>query len=839
MKNSLPALLCNSQVAVRRMVLYVTVLMLHVVNAHAQCVPVPNTISGIVFIDVDKDGAQSADEAGQSNVLATAYDADGNTVGSDVTDENGLYQIADLTEGDRYQIIFSHSTNLSSAFVGEDNKSAVQYHVSPVCEAGYALQASDDGCGKSPRIITSCFAQSSAANSDAIETLVSLDHNFTPSSYVDVYATQGETGAVWGLAWKHVSNQLFSAAFVKFNSSLKYGPYAILSTDISDPSSATTKQHTNVNELLGNKLSGLTVTDASDCSYGDQVGRVGLGNMIISSDESRLYVSVLDNNTVVSLSSTDPTAATTVEYAVPAPRGLATDREWKIFALSQKDGLLYVGGTITAAGTKKASDSGMVVWSLDPKTGEFEEIFSSSFVKGYWQDDVPEAYIHGQWLTDIEFADEKYMMLGLTDRLGHRYCKPSSGHRLDQQFPDLLGVWYDEDSETWTLESNGSINGATGTGVGNGQGSTSDGALIGAVQLYNGSTAQFGKATGFGDIVSVCDPGSIQIGNYVWFDENKNGVQDAGESGLAAVPLELYNSDCQLIGSTVTDAAGNYSFHNGNVAEGVYPDATYYVKVNEDTHNTTTGLYTIAGQEYSICTAAAGDNSELDCDITSGSACSGGAYIEVNTSVTNHSFDIGFTAPGSFDLALTKTIVGDKFIKKDELITFNITVHNQGGRTVSEVDVVDYITDGYVFDESQNLNWELEDGQLFTTFGNPLLPGMTVSRLLRLGAVADVAVDHQNYAEISSAYDLEGLPVNDVDSKADNIADNDAGGEAGSSTDDFLLGDGQDDEDDHDPAQPGIFDLAVRVMLADDKPHTLILIIPYKEMVMLTKMITM
>ena len=874
MKNSLPALLCNSQVAVRRMVLYVTVLMLHVVNAHAQCVPVPNTISGIVFIDVDKDGAQSADEAGQSNVLATAYDADGNTVGSDVTDENGLYQIADLTEGDRYQIIFSHSTNLSSAFVGEDNKSAVQYHVSPVCEAGYALQASDDGCGKSPRIITSCFAQSSAANSDAIETLVSLDHNFTPSSYVDVYATQGETGAVWGLAWKHVSNQLFSAAFVKFNSSLKYGPYAILSTDISDPSSATTKQHTNVNELLGNKLSGLTVTDASDCSYGDQVGRVGLGNMIISSDESRLYVSVLDNNTVVSLSSTDPTAATTVEYAVPAPRGLATDREWKIFALSQKDGLLYVGGTITAAGTKKASDSGMVVWSLDPKTGEFEEIFSSSFVKGYWQDDVPEAYIHGQWLTDIEFADEKYMMLGLTDRLGHRYCKPSSGHRLDQQFPDLLGVWYDENSETWTLESNGSINGATGTGVGNGQGpdggeffgmefwptdseyhnetalgsimaipslgqvvaavydplsdsysaglhrySTSDGALIGAVQLYNGSTAQFGKATGFGDIVSVCDPGSIQIGNYVWFDENKNGVQDAGESGLAAVPLELYNSDCQLIGSTVTDAAGNYSFHNGNVAEGVYPDATYYVKVNEDTHNTTTGLYTIAGQEYSICTAAAGDNSELDCDITSGSACSGGAYIEVNTSVTNHSFDIGFTAPGSFDLALTKTIVGDKFIKKDELITFNITVHNQGGRTVSEVDVVDYITDGYVFDESQNLNWELEDGQLFTTFGNPLLPGMTVSRLLRLGAVADVAVDHQNYAEISSAYDLEGLPVNDVDSKADNIADNDAGGEAGSSTDDFLLGDGQDDEDDHDPAQPGIFDLAVRVMLADDKPY--------------------
>jgi len=874
MKNSLPAQSCNSLVAIRQLALYLLVFVFHVGNVSAQCVPIPNTISGIAFVDTDKDGAQSADEVGQSNVLATAYDQDGLVAGSAVTDQNGYFQIDQLTEGQRYQILFSHSTALSAGFVGDDNKSAVQYHVSPACDAGFALQSDDAGCGKTPRIITSCFAQSTAPNADRIETIVALDHDFDPSSYVDVYATQGETGAVWGLSWKHATQELFSAAFVKFNSNLKYGPYAILKTDISDPAAATTEQFADINALLGNSLTGLSVTDPTDCAYGNQVGRVGLGNMVISPDESRLFVSVLDNNTVVSLSASNPSASTTTSYAVPAPQGLAANKEWKIFALAQKDGLIYVGGTITASGSKKAADSGMVVWTLDPSTGTFEQIFASDHVKGYWQDAVPEAYIHGQWLTDIEFADENYMMLGLTDRLGHRYCKPSSGHRLDQQFPDLLGAWYDEVSGSWQLESNGSINGLSGSGVGNGEGPdggeffgmefwpadseyhnetalgsimaipslgqvvaavydplndsysaglhryrTSDGALLGAVQLYNGSAVQFGKATGFGDIVSVCDPGSIQIGNFVWFDENKNGVQDAAETGIGGVQLELYNSTCELIGSTTTDADGHYSFHGGNVAQGVYPNATYYVKVNQEAYNATSGLYEFGNAEYSVCTASAGDNAELDCDMKVGSACVGGSYIEVLTAETNHSFDIGFSAPGEYDLALTKSIVGDGYIKKGELITFNITVTNQGGRTVSEVDVVDYLTDGYEFDKNDNLNWDLRDGILETTLSNPLLPGQTVSRLLRLRAKAAVAANHLNYAEIAEAYGLDGLAVKDADSTPNRIKSDDAGGVANSDTDNYIDGDGTTDEDDHDPAMPKLFDLAVRVMLDTDRPY--------------------
>ncbi|MFM1767855.1 MAG: hypothetical protein RJA22_384 [Verrucomicrobiota bacterium] len=50
------------------------------------------------------------------------------------------------------------------------------------------------------------------------------------------------------------------------------------------------------------------------------------------------------------------------------------------------------------------------------------------------------------------------------------------------------------------------------------------------------------------------------IGDFVWNDVNKNGVQDAGEPGLSNVVVELRNCSGQLIASTLTDTAGGYLF---------------------------------------------------------------------------------------------------------------------------------------------------------------------------------------------------------------------------------------------------------------------------------------
>jgi hypothetical protein len=61
-------------------------------------------------------------------------------------------------------------------------------------------------------------------------------------------------------------------------------------------------------------------------------------------------------------------------------------------------------------------------------------------------------------------------------------------------------------------------------------------------------------------------PGSL--GDLVWFDEDQDGVQDAGEAGVAGVVVRLYDAAGNLVAETVTDANGNYLFQN--LVAGVY-----------------------------------------------------------------------------------------------------------------------------------------------------------------------------------------------------------------------------------------------------------------------------
>ena len=48
------------------------------------------------------------------------------------------------------------------------------------------------------------------------------------------------------------------------------------------------------------------------------------------------------------------------------------------------------------------------------------------------------------------------------------------------------------------------------------------------------------------------------IGDYVWHDQNGNGIPDAGEQPLSGVTVELYNTSDVLISSTTTLADGSY-----------------------------------------------------------------------------------------------------------------------------------------------------------------------------------------------------------------------------------------------------------------------------------------
>lgn len=55
-------------------------------------------------------------------------------------------------------------------------------------------------------------------------------------------------------------------------------------------------------------------------------------------------------------------------------------------------------------------------------------------------------------------------------------------------------------------------------------------------------------------------PTPINIGNFVWRDTDSDGIQDAGETGVGAALVQLWNATkTQLIASTYTNASGNYT----------------------------------------------------------------------------------------------------------------------------------------------------------------------------------------------------------------------------------------------------------------------------------------
>jgi hypothetical protein len=73
-------------------------------------------------------------------------------------------------------------------------------------------------------------------------------------------------------------------------------------------------------------------------------------------------------------------------------------------------------------------------------------------------------------------------------------------------------------------------------------------------------------------------PGSI--GDFVWYDLNRDGLQDVGEPGVPGVIVTLYNAANQVAGSAVTDGNGAYLISNVPPGTGYYvvfsnkPDAT-------------------------------------------------------------------------------------------------------------------------------------------------------------------------------------------------------------------------------------------------------------------------
>ncbi|MCL5429141.1 MAG: DUF3048 C-terminal domain-containing protein [Chloroflexi bacterium] len=71
-------------------------------------------------------------------------------------------------------------------------------------------------------------------------------------------------------------------------------------------------------------------------------------------------------------------------------------------------------------------------------------------------------------------------------------------------------------------------------------------------------------------IGAVLLAGCVGAGNFVWLDENGNGVQDGAEPGIEGVSVTLFKADGTVLGSTTTDASGSYQIVQQGIASGSF-----------------------------------------------------------------------------------------------------------------------------------------------------------------------------------------------------------------------------------------------------------------------------
>ncbi len=115
------------------------------------------------------------------------------------------------------------------------------------------------------------------------------------------------------------------------------------------------------------------------------------------------------------------------------------------------------------------------------------------------------------------------------------------------------------------------------------------------------------------------------IGELVWFDMDQDGIQDSDEPGIAGVSVSLYKSDGSLVGTRVTNSAGQYYFLGLAAGE-------YYLK------------FTSPDSSLIFTAQDSGSDDEFDSDVeVSGAAAGQTDTFVAAAGETQFSVDAGFT----------------------------------------------------------------------------------------------------------------------------------------------------------------------------------------------------
>ena len=419
----------------------------------ARAVFAQTIITGRAWNDANLNGQIDEGEVGIGGIRVELEDEAGQTLET-VTAEDGSWSLG-LVGGQQVRVIYDTSQkpdliNLSPSQAGWQTVNLVELESLPKSiDAGY--YDAPAFCAANPALASSRYIAGDALATDGLE-------GYQPGDYAAIlsfpYDAEGReagvgyqepnsvvqianTGAVWGLAWDHGNQHLYSSAFVKRHAGL--GPAGIGGIYVSDFAfGASTKPYIDLTEAgveLGDPGERLLPNDPStpsvDGTVFSQIGKIGLGGLDISPDGKTLYAMNLGGRELVTID----TESVAVKDQHPIPDLECTNGETRPFAVkAADDGAIYVGAVCSAeleGGT--AADLSAHILEFDGKA--FSSIISfplDSFQRGLLNGGLAS----GQWnpwtdewiendgyavpiLSDIEIDDDGSFIVALMDRTGH------------------------------------------------------------------------------------------------------------------------------------------------------------------------------------------------------------------------------------------------------------------------------------------------------------------------------------------------------------------------------------------------------------------------------------
>ena len=311
----------------------------------------------------------------------------------------------------------------------------------------------------------------------------------------------------------------------------------------------------------------------------------------------------------------------------------------------------------------------------------------------------------------------------------------------------------------------------------------------------------------------------------------------AGSYNLNDLPS--FDDDIDILSASYTSDAGP----SNPVLATMVPAAGWELAVDQAIPAFSTDIYTLTvNVDYDFFDGIAADGDDMYTACGEGGGTPGGpgeglyneALLDTNDDGTPDLTDDECQDLESVDVALMKIVNTPGPYSYGDVINFDITVFNQGTVTLTDIEVTDYPSCGYSYVGGSTTTWLPNGANYETTVEGPLAPGesMTISINYEvIPCTSDSENAYLNVAEVSYMEDDAGTDVSndDIDSVSDDIEGNDPGGSVDTPSDDVVDGDGSGtigdevpgtDEDDQDPAQIEIFDLALTKVLDTAGPYS-------------------